>query len=558
MRRTVFISCLILISSLSFSQVPVTFKLNVTSLKDDFQFIPGPQTRIFVRGSFNDWEGLDFELLREAGGPIYLATFAMPGIPGDTLAYKFVIEKEPGRVFWEKNPNPSNPEYGNRILVLANGPNILPEARFQADEYFTFPVIFSREKLQADFRQFRSILEETHPALYDYTEKRVLDSLFDSNYAKIDGALDFNTFLLLMTEVISQVGCGHSSLWIPGAFWNVAPYGLFPLMLHVDDGRAFVKGFYGNKGSLDTGSEILSINRETVARLLGRLESLSSSDGLSPAFRSAKVAQDFSVKYALAFGFHDSFEITFRPPDEEQVKKEVLRAVSKERIDQFKPDWSDLSLDEVNLREINPRSPDPGIVAILTINSFGYYGEVEIFRSFLDSVFSVIDTRGIDRLILDLRGNGGGDPFCSSYLWAYLEPEPLPYFEDHYGRYDTLANPVPRAPKPYRGRLYTLIDGLVFSTSGHFCGLLKYHRVGLFVGSESGATYTCTGNATYPELDQTGIMVGTARVGRYTAAVADMDPRRGIIPDYPVKITQEDLVHRTDPVMKKALELAAE
>mgnify|MGYP001814917250 CR=1 FL=1 len=56
--------------------------------------------------------------------------------------------------------------------------------------------------------------------------------------------------------------------------------------------------------------------------------------------------------------------------------------------------------------------------------------------------------KGIDRLILDLRGNGGGDPFCASYLWAYLEPEALPYFEDHYGKYDTLANPVPAAPYP--------------------------------------------------------------------------------------------------------------
>ena len=80
-----------------------------------------------------------------------------------------------------------------------------------------------------------------------------------------------------------------------------------------------------------------------------------------------------------------------------------------------------------------------------------------------------------------------------------------------------------------KGDLYTLIDGLGFSTTGHFCGLLKYHQVGKFVGSETGATYTCTGNATYPALDETGIMVGTARVMRYTAAVKNMDPRRGVI-----------------------------
>lgn len=558
MRRNILISCLILISAVSFGQVPVTFTLDVSDLENNFHFVPGAQARIFIRGSFNDWEGTEYELLRGKDGTAYLATFEMPGKPGDTLSYKYVIEKEPGRIFWEKNPNPSNPEYGNRILVLEEGVNKLPGAQFQPDEYFSFPVMFSCEKLQADFRQFRSILEETHPALYDYTDKGVLDSLFESNYKKIDGEMDFSSFLILMTEVISQVGCGHSSLWIPGAFWNVAPHGLFPLMLHVLDSRVYVKGYYSDEGSLSVGSEILTINGEPVAGLVKKLEALTSSDGLSPAFRTAKVAQYFSLKYALAFGFKDFFEISFRAPGEEALQSIELQAVSKESIDRCKADGSELSLELVNPGELEPGIQSTGSVALLTINTFGYYGQVDMFRAFLDSAFSVIDSSGIDKLILDLRGNGGGDPFCSSYLWAYLEPEPLPYFEDHYGRYDTLANPIPQAPLPYRGKLYTLIDGLGFSTTGHLCGLLKYHRVGFFVGSESGATYTCTGNATYPALDQTGIMVGTARVMRYTAAVTGLDPRRGILPDYPVNISQIDLVRNADPVLKKALELAAD
>ena len=71
-----------------------------------------------------------------------------------------------------------------------------------------------------------------------------------------------------------------------------------------------------------------------------------------------------------------------------------------------------------------------------------------------------------------------------------------------------------------------------------------------------GATYTCTGNATYPALDETGIMVGTARVMRYTAAVKDMDPRRGVIPDFPVESTQNDLITGRDRVLEYALSLA--
>ena len=224
----------------------------------------------------------------------------------------------------------------------------------------------------------------------------------------------------------------------------------------------------------------------------------------------------------------------------------MVRGIGKDMVDRGMASTNELSLKEL----------DQGNVALLTINSFAYYGEVPMFRSFIDSVFQVIDDKGIDHLIMDLRGNGGGDPFCSSYLWGYLQHEPVPYFEDHYGKYDTLALDIPQAANHYQGKLYTLIDGRCFSTTGHFCGLLKYHRVGSFVGSETGATYTCTGNATYPALDETGIMVGTARVRRYTAAVKGMDPRRGIIPDYPVEPTPEDLISGRDAVLEYALSLA--
>ena len=227
--------------------------------------------------------------------------------------------------------------------------------------------------------------------------------------------------------------------------------------------------------------------------------------------------------------------------------KAVLQPVGKAQVDQGEEAHNEFSMKELN----------QGQVALLTINTFGYYSEVDMFKSFIDSVFQVIDQKGIDQLILDLRGNGGGDPFCSSYLWGYLQHEPAPYFEDHYGRYDTLANAIPLPELHFQGDLYTLIDGLGFSTTGHFCGLLKYHRVGKFVGTETGATYTCTGNATYPALEQTGIMVGTARVMRYTAAVKDMNPHRGIQPDYPVEPTQEDLIRCRDAVLEYALSLAA-
>lgn len=155
-----------------------------------------------------------------------------------------------------------------------------------------------------------------------------------------------------------------------------------------------------------------------------------------------------------------------------------------------------------------------------------------------------------------LSGNAGGDPFCAAYLFSYLQHEPVPYFEKHYGRYDTLALPLPQPSGHFTGKLYTLIDGGGFSTTGHFCALLKYHGIGTFIGEETGATYTCTGSVTYPALEQTRIILGTARNQRYSVAVNGMDPRRGILPDHPVFPSPDDLESGRDAVFEFALSLA--
>lgn len=526
-------------------QPSITFQVNMTDLMEDDFFVKHSGDKVLLRGSFNNWQGSECELAPSNDSNIYIGKFHLGNI-GDTISHKYVIKKGTENYYWENHPDPNNPNYGNRIAIITKNSQILPIALFSYDEYVSFPVLFSKEKLQEDYLQFRDILESTHPALYDYTPKASLDSLFDNNFKKINSELDFNTFLILMTEVISKVGCGHSSLWIPNKFWEVAPENLFPLRITVSNKKIFVNGSYKANLDLPIGSELIALNRQPMDLIMKKLAFLTSADGFNPSYRKTMALKNFAVKYAFAYGFFDSFEIDYKLPNNDKVLKKNIQPTSKKEIDKSKDSSPELSF---KLR-------DQSKIGILTINSFGYYGEVEMFQNFVDSVFSEIRQNKTENLILDLRGNSGGDPFCAAYLWAYLEPMSLPYFEDHYGKYDTLANPIPKAQNSFNGHLFTLIDGHGFSTTGHFCGLLKFHKVGKFIGSELGSTYTCTGNATYPPLKNTGIMVGTARVRRYSAAVKNMDATRGVMPDYEIEPTQENIINGKDTVMDFAVGLA--
>ena len=525
-------------------QTFITFQMNLDDLTKQGLFSNNLGDELYIRGSFNDWKENNFKLEKSPDSDLFTGTFEFGNV-GDTISYKFVIIKNQRHLFWESNPNPNNTDNGNRQLIIDKDSIVLPPASFHYDEYFVYPVKFSEKKLKEDFLEFRSILETTHPALYDYTSKEVLDSIFESNYQKINSELEFSRFLILLTEVISKVGCGHSSLWVPEKFWNVAPEKLFPLKLLISGNKTIVKGSFSSIQDIPVGSEIISINNQAINLILARLSSLTSADGFNSSYRRTEVAQNFSVKYAFAFGFPDSFTVEYMTPNNRQRMQKTIYPVSKEAIDEGIPRLSELSYKQID--GIN--------TGVLTINTFGYYGNVDMFRNFIDSVFLEINKSHTKNLILDLRGNSGGDPFCASYLWGYLEPEALPYFDEHYGKYDTLANPIPKHKYNFNGELFTLIDGHGFSTTGHFCALLKYYEVGTFIGSELGSTYTCTGNATYPQLKNSGIIVGTARVGRYTAAVKNMNPMKGVLPDYSIELTQNEIIERKDSVMDFTISL---
>ena len=106
MSRILFISCLMLVVSASRAQVSVHFTLNVAPLAREAQFTPGATTRIFVRGSFNDWKGTDCELFAAADGQLYQGTFELPGNIGDSRSISMSLKRKPGRSAGSTIPTP--------------------------------------------------------------------------------------------------------------------------------------------------------------------------------------------------------------------------------------------------------------------------------------------------------------------------------------------------------------------------------------------------------------------------------------------------------------------
>ena len=542
-----FCTAFTLISIVSYAQARLTFSIDMQDLIDSSYFKPDDQ--LVVRGSFNDWSGRDMELSADDRHPaVFSLTVELDVEKDDKLEFKYVIISVDGAEYWESNPNPDNPGYGNRVLMVSGTEMTVPITRFVYGDDVRGRVLSWEDKLKADFRQARMLLEENHPALYDYSTKEAMDSLFDGYYALIDSSMSTSIFYQNLSFVLAHIGCGHTKLFIPESYWAASPDRFFPLQILVTEKKIMITGAYSNEKEIPVGSEIIAINDVPAREIINKLYEQESSDGFIASFRYNSIQKRFPLKYALNYGYPEVFSITYIPAGHTAPANRAFSPASKELIDPVLKRGDELSFNQVEGHD----------AAVMTINTFGYYSEVPMFRAFIDSSFQVLNDQNIGNLIIDLRGNDGGDPYCASYMFSYLQKEPVPYFIKPYHHYDTLARPIYLPENHYTGKTYVIIDGGGFSTTGHVCGLMKYHKLVSFVGTELGATYTCTGNVMYPPLNNTQIFLGTARESRYTAAVEGMNAMQGVEPDYVVETRQEDILQGRDAQMEYILGLLSQ
>lgn len=407
--------------------------------------------------------------------------------------------------------------------------------------------IYSLQELQEDFKQLRTAMEDLHPAMYDFLPRADFERLFEKKYAELRDGMSLEAAFRTYASLLASVGCLHTNAWMPEGYWSKLTGKLFPIKMKFVENSVFAVGTYHETDSLPPGSEILAINGKSMAEIQKRLKTVISADFYSDYYRNFRLGFRFPLLYSLFYGHPDLFLVAYRAPGAEGLKEAKIKPVPTLRI------WR-------NMRD--PRRLDLDIeseieTAVITISDFSYYREHDEFFGFIDSAFAEIAAKKIKNLILDLRLNNGGDPFCAAHLFSYIARESVPYFSRRYGKYAGLADPVPLAKNRFRGNLYILVDGGCASTTGHLCGLLKYHRLGTLIGEETGATYTCNDAHRNFLLNHTRFQIGIA-TGTFATAVQGLSKSQGILPDLPVQQTAEDLAVGRDTALEYALHVCRE
>ncbi len=454
--------------------------------------------------------------------------------------------------------------------------------------------IFPIEQIQEDFRIFRNALEEGHAGLYRYTSKEEIDAHFASIEKQLARPLTEYDFYRFLAPLIAHIHDGHTRISLSTSLEDslASQPLLFPFNLRFIDKKAYLFRNYSKNDEVTMGSELLFIDSQPVSEIIQRMLLFVPHDAHieTAKYRRLESTGFFGMLLSLLYGRHPSYTITYKEFGSHEKKIITVAAIKAAELNTiFASRYPEAQRERPPI-QFEYRED----IAILTVRTFssGAYRNAKIgYPAFLKKAFQELAEKNTRHLIIDLRDNGGGDDAYGKILFQHLIDRPFQYYahlrmnrsefsfleytnvppeqgkqlvtrlkKNDAGTYDLQLHPNLGEQKPiqpiFKGKVYVLINGNSFSGTGECTSLMHHHQVATFIGEECGAGYYGNTSGFMPliTLPNTQIRVRIPML-RYTMAVSGYPEDRGIIPDYPVSPTIEDLMNEEDTVMEFTLDL---
>ncbi|MEK7501359.1 MAG: S41 family peptidase [Patescibacteria group bacterium] len=265
----------------------------------------------------------------------------------------------------------------------------------------------------------------------------------------------------------------------------------------------------------------------------------------SPAYKAGVKSGDFILK----IGDKDTVDM----PTDQAVKLIRGPKGSVVKITFFtpgganaKPVEKSITRDIINIPTIE-MSEKPGDIYLIRLFSFTATSP-DLFRNALRQFV----LSGDRKLILDLRGNPGGYLDAAWDMASWFLPSGAVVVTEDFGKNGS--------PKIYYSKGYDiftknlkmliLVDNGSASASEILAGALKENGVAKLVGMKT------FGKGSVQELVQlTSDTSLKVTIARWLTPKGTNLSENGIVPDYPVELTDKNTANGKDPIMEKAMEL---
>lgn len=449
--------------------------------------------------------------------------------------------------------------------------------------------------VSSDIAILRDAYENLHPGLYRYATPREMGARFDALARAWSRPQSRAEAYLSLSRFLATVKCGHTY----ANFYNQSEevqaelfdaQRLLPFQLAWIDERMVVLTNQSDDARLARGAEVLSINGRSTPGILRSLMTYARADGANDAKRRALLEvrgfdryETFDVFYSLLYRPGATVRVRARPPgssraetfDVATIDLATRRSLLVAEPEDNGPVWT-LSY---------PRAQ----TALLTMPNWALYNSTWDWRGFLDQSFAEIAARNVTKLIVDIRGNEGGND-CGDLVAARLidapiaregyarrtryrqTPERLNQYLDTWDRsfrnwgddaiarddgfYDLRGETdvdqiEPLGPR-FRGDVDVLIDSQNSSATFQFASCIKNNRLGRLIGAPTGGNQRgINGGAFFfLRLPASGLEADVPLIARFPLTPK---PDAGIVPDVAIALTRADIAAGRDAALELAL-----
>lgn len=446
---------------------------------------------------------------------------------------------------------------------------------------------FTSDELRQDFDVLQRALTELHPGLYRYNSPDSLNALSARIMTQLAEPMRDVDFGLVIRPFIGQVRCAHTSLSNSKErqqYLRQLRLPPLPLAILVRENRLFVARSPLQTTGVAAFEEITSLDGHPTPDLIRQFKPMVWGDGYTTTAHDGMLSVVFPALYRAAYGYSDTLTVGLKDSTGRQRTVSIpARGISARRLARnAKADTVRRQQQTLPTRVVMERRAmrlsvvkEDSAVAVLKIERFA---EGPMRRGFANA-FEEIKRRKIRQLVIDVRGNLGGSAQTCRDLLRYVADRsfvfwdstvanqrsarvegaktwvggPFTYIDLRFRlRRDTNGNlqlpTYKRVVRPYEsnrfeGPILILADGMSFSAASIFPSLARQFNANVkIVGRETGGgAYGCNaGQSFFVQLPNTRMVVKIPAY-RIRLPIPGTDNGRGVMPDYPVSYTLEDL-----------------
>lgn len=433
-------------------------------------------------------------------------------------------------------------------------------------------------------------LKISHYNLFAENPEKVFDDAYDHIIEQLQDSMSVLEISRLFQPFAALAQHGHCNTNLPFTpdYLAYMEKGgkVFPIETRIEDRNIWIKHLYTDLEGISQGDQILSINGRSNDQILDKIYAYYS--GEDEYLKNTILDLiSFPRSYWLVCEHTDSFQLTIQSP-QGKIQNIHIAGLEASTFEEAYAEMEypfDVSRELRFIEEVAYLRPGQ----FLNKEGSGNTSEINTFNNgeflqFIDSAFLEIYHRQSSSLVLDLRGNPGGDNSFSDPMLAYFADQPFWFCSEFHVRtspvtkkfwkenedtdLDELRDKIlshedgetfqvgfePYQPRTdslrFEGKVYALINRYSYSNTTATAAILKDYGFATLIG-EATADVPSTFGATHQfSLPHTGLDVSYPKA--WIIRPNGDKQSKGVQPDHWV---EEIFNNETDEVLEWTLEL---